>query len=227
MLIKASLVIIAYLLGAIPFGYLLVKYLFTGGEDIRRVGSGGTGATNVTRRAGKLAGVLTLVLDAAKGALAVWLMQKASGGDHLLTSAAAIAAVTGHIFPIFLRFRGGKGVATGVGVFLVLAPYAVLAALVVFLAILFFTRYVSLGSIAAAASLPVFALILYGWLWPSSPQSQGLATIFVAATVIAGLIVASHHENIGRLLRGTESKFGARAGPVEPDRPVASGSQSR
>jgi glycerol-3-phosphate acyltransferase PlsY len=227
MLIKASLVIIAYLLGAIPFGYLLVKYFFTGGEDIRRVGSGGTGATNVTRRAGKLAGVLTLVLDAAKGALAVWLMRTATGDDYLAMSAAAIAAVAGHIFPVFLRFRGGKGVATGVGVFLALAPYAVLAALVVFLAIVFFTRYVSLGSIAAAASLPIFALILYGLLWPSSPQSQGLAIIFVAATVIAGLIVASHHENIGRLLRGTESKFGARAGPVEPDRPVASGSRSR
>lgn len=227
MLLKASSVIIAYLLGAVPFGYLLVKHVFTVGEDIRRVGSGGTGATNVTRRAGKLAGIITLLLDAAKGAAAVWLMQTASGEDYLAMSAAAIAAVAGHIFPVFLRFRGGKGVATGVGVFLALAPYAVLASLVVFLGILFFTRYVSLGSMAAAVSFPVFTLILYGWLWPSTAQGQSLTIIFAASTVIAGLIVASHHENISRLLHGTESKFGARSGPVEPDRTVASGGQGR
>jgi glycerol-3-phosphate acyltransferase PlsY len=226
MALKAALVIVAYLAGAIPFGYLLVKYVFTGGEDIRRVGSGGTGATNVTRRAGNLAGLITLVLDAAKGAAAVWLMRAVAGDDYLAMGASAIAAVAGHIFPIFLRFRGGKGVATGVGVFLALAPYAVLAALVVWLAIIYFTRYVSLASIAAAASVPVLTLIIYGWLLASSAQSRSLTAIVATSIVTAALIVARHRENIKRLLSGTESKVGARVGAVEPDRPAVSGGRS-
>src|SRR4030095_16836988 len=141
-------VIIAYLIGSIPFGYLIVRAM--SGSDIRETGSGGTGATNVSRRAGKLAGVLTLLLDASKGVAAV-LIAQAAGGSDWIKAAAAIAVIVGHIFPVWLGFRGGKGVATGVGVFFVLAPVALLCAGVVFLAIVFFTRYVSLGSIMAAA----------------------------------------------------------------------------
>ena len=138
--------IVAYLLGSIPFGYLIVRG--KSGADIRETGSGGTGATNVSRRAGKAAGVLTLLLDAAKGCVAV-LIAKAFGGDDWVIAMAAIAALVGHIFPVWLGFRGGKGVATGVGIFLVLAPLALLCAGVVFVAIVFLTRYVSLGSITA------------------------------------------------------------------------------
>ena len=135
-------VVIAYLIGSIPFGYLIVRS--RGGGDIRQTGSGGTGATNVSRRAGKAAGVLTLLLDAAKGCVAV-VIAKAVSGDDWVIAAAAIAALVGHIFPVWLSFRGGKGVATGVGIFLVLAPIAVLCAGVVFVAIVALTRYVSLG----------------------------------------------------------------------------------
>src|SRR6185295_8878983 len=130
MLSRIIFVAIAYLLGSIPFGYLLIKYVFTSGEDVRSVGSGGIGATNVTRRAGIKAGLLTYVLDVAKGAAAVMLMRLVAGDDYFWIGAAAIAAIAGHIFPIFLKFRGGKGVATGVGVYLALAPYSVLSTLV-------------------------------------------------------------------------------------------------
>jgi glycerol-3-phosphate acyltransferase PlsY len=226
MLLKAVLVIAAYLMGTIPFGYILVKHLFTGGDDIRRMGSGGTGATNVTRRAGRLAGLLTLFLDAAKGAAAVWLMQAVAGDDYRAMGAAGVAAVAGHVFSVFLRFRGGKGVATGVGVFLALAPYAVLAALVVFVFVVYSTRYVSLGSITASLSLPFFALLIYGWLWPSSAQWAHLSEIIVTSIVIGGLIIVMHKENIRRLLSGTESKFGSRVSGADPDAPIASGGRS-
>src|SRR5690348_12481458 len=149
---RIIVVIVAYLIGSIPFGYLIVRGKI--GADIRQTGSGGTGATNVSRRAGKAAGVVTLVLDALKGAAAV-LIAKTTGSDWLI-AAAAVAVIVGHIFPVWLGFRGGKGVATGAGVFLVLAPVAVLCAAVVFLAIVFSTRYVSLGSIVGAAAIPLF-----------------------------------------------------------------------
>ena len=213
MLTLIVFVIIAYLLGSIPFGYLLVKYIFTEGEDVRRIGSGGTGATNVTRRAGRLAGLLTYIFDVAKGAAAVFLMKQVTD-DYLWVGAAAIAVVVGHIFPVFLRFRGGKGVAAGMGAYLLIAPYAVLAALALFLVIVFFTRYMSLGSIIGAVSLAVWTLIFYGWL--TGAPSPHLKAMVVTAIVLGALVVAKHHENIGRLIRGTESKFGERVSAAKP-----------
>src|ERR1044071_9476612 len=142
MLPKILFVIIAYLLGSIPFGYLLVKYVFTSGEDVRKVGSGGIGATNVTRRAGMAAGLLTYVFDVAKGLVAVMLMRVVAVDNYAWIGAAAIAAIVGHILPIFLKFKGGKGVATGVGVYLALAPYAVLTTLLLWGIIVYLTRYV-------------------------------------------------------------------------------------
>ncbi|MCI0488195.1 MAG: glycerol-3-phosphate 1-O-acyltransferase PlsY [Blastocatellia bacterium] len=206
MMLETVFVILAYILGSIPFGYLLVKYVFTGGEDIRRVGSGGTGATNVTRRAGKGAGALTLALDAAKGAGAVTLMRTAVADDYLWIGAAAIAAILGHIFPVFLKFRGGKGVATGMGVFAAVAPYPALAALALWAAVVYLTRYVSLGSIVATLSLPLWMLLFYGWLRPD----PDLRALLVIGFVGGAIVVAKHHENIGRLMRGTENRLGAR-----------------
>ncbi len=223
---KAALIIpIAYLLGSIPFGYLIVRA--TQGADIRETGSGGTGATNVSRRAGKGAGVITLVLDAIKGAAAVVIAKVilglaifAEGGNtgppHTLAisngaaienaywwvAAAAIAVVLGHMFPVWLRFRGGKGVATGVGVFLVLGPWAVAVAGVIFLVIVLLTRYVSLGSIVAAVTIPIVILI-QNYI---APQTE-FGPLTSAATTCAALIVFAHRQNIGRLLSGTENKF--------------------
>jgi glycerol-3-phosphate acyltransferase PlsY len=165
------------------------------GADIRETGSGGTGATNVSRRAGKAAGVLTLLLDAAKGSVAV-LIARAVSGDDWVIAAAAIAVLVGHIFPVWLGFRGGKGVATGVGIFLVLAPIALLCAGVVFVAIVVLTRYVSLGSMTAAVLIPVLV-----WLQSDSQ------TLLVAAVAGAVLIVFAHRGNIQRLASGTESRI--------------------
>jgi glycerol-3-phosphate acyltransferase PlsY len=190
---RAVLVVaLAYLIGSIPFGYLIVR--FTGRGDVRQTGSGGTGATNVSRRAGKGAGVLTLILDALKGAAAVLLATRI--GDGWLIAAAAIAVIVGHIFPVWLGFRGGKGVATAVGVFLVLAPFALLCAGVVFLILFFITRYVSLSSITAAATIPVILL-------PNGLTSA----IFTCAVAVAALVIFAHRANIARLLNGTEPKF--------------------
>jgi len=192
-MIRIIVVVVAYLLGSIPFGYLIVRG--KSGADIRETGSGGTGATNVSRRAGKAAGVLTLLLDAAKGCVAV-LMAKALGGDDWVIAVAAIAALVGHIFPVWLGFRGGKGVATGVGIFLVLAPVALLCAGVVFVAIVVLTRYVSLGSITAAILIPVLV-----WFQVDSRP------LLIAAIVGAALIVFAHRGNIQRLASGTESRI--------------------
>jgi glycerol-3-phosphate acyltransferase PlsY len=210
MLIKIVFVIIAYALGSIPFGYLFVKYLFTSGEDVREVGSGGIGATNVARRAGARAGLLTYVFDVAKGVAAVMLMRLVADDNYLWIDAAAISAIAGHIFPVFLRFRGGKGVATGVGVFLAVAPYAVLATLVLWAAIVYFTRYVSLGSIIATAAVPIWTLLFYGLL-RHDPHVNAMIVIAVAG---CALIVAKHHENIKRLMHGAENKIGKRVGPA-------------
>ena len=207
---KIIFVVIAYLLGSIPFGYLFVKYLFTSGEDVRHIGSGGIGATNVTRRAGIKGGLLTYVCDVAKGVAAVMLMRLVANDDYFWIGAAAIAAIVGHIFPIFLGFRGGKGVATGVGVYLALAPYSVLTTLLLWVAIVYFTRYVSLGSIIATAAVPLWTLLFYGWLQPS----EHLKALVIVAIAGCALIVATHHENINRLLHGTENKIGLRVKPV-------------
>jgi glycerol-3-phosphate acyltransferase PlsY len=221
MLAKISMVAVAYLLGSIPFGYLLIKYVFTSGEDVRSVGSGGIGATNVTRRAGIKAGLLTYVLDVAKGAAAVMLMRLVAGDDYFWIGAAAIAPIVGHIFPIFLKFRGGKGVATGVGVYLALAPYSVLSTLVLWALVAYLTRYISLASIIGTAAVPLWTLLYYGWLWPS-PHLKALLVIALAG---CALIIAKHHQNINRLIHGTESKAGQRVVPPS-DRAAMSGGQS-
>ena len=213
MALKITFVAIAYLLGSIPFGYLFVKYLFTSGEDVRAIGSGGIGATNVTRRAGVKGGLLTYVFDVAKGVAAVFLMKSVANEDYFWIGAAALAAIIGHVFPIFLGFRGGKGVATGVGVYLALAPYSVLTTLVLWAAIVYFTRYVSLGSIVATAAVPLWTLLYYGWLQPS-PHLKALLVVAIAG---CALIVATHHENIYRLMRGTENKIGVRVKPGSPE----------
>lgn len=196
--------ITAYLLGSIPFGYLIVRAVE--GGDVRETGSGGTGATNVSRRAGKLAGVVTLLLDALKGAMAVllarWLLTP-DFGVNWWVAAAAILAIIGHCYPVWLKGRGGKGVATGVGIFLCLSPLAVLCAGAIFILIVWATRYVSLGSITATATLPLFAWLIGKYVKPL-PDFEPL----MAAAILGGaIIIFMHHANIGRLLQGTESKF--------------------
>lgn len=194
----AVAVALAYLVGSIPFGYLIVR--LRGGGDVRETGSGGTGATNVTRRAGKWAGLLTLVLDCLKGTLVALLARRflAEGtGVDWWVVAASLAAVVGHVFPVWLGFRGGKGVATGLGVFLGLAPLAVLCALPVFVLVVWLTRYVSLGSVTAAALLPLF-------VWLTGGKQMPLLT---AAALGGALIVLMHRANLGRLLSGTENKL--------------------
>lgn len=177
-----------------------------GGGDVRETGSGGTGATNVTRRAGRGAGVLTLVLDAAKGALvallARWLLAP-DFGVNWYVAIASIAVVAGHVFPVWLKFRGGKGVATGLGVFLCLTPAAVALTAVVFLIVVWATRYVSLGSITATATMPLFI-----WLVRDGGNAEAiLAPVMAVAAVGGALIIFMHRANIRRLLNGTESKL--------------------
>jgi glycerol-3-phosphate acyltransferase PlsY len=201
-MLHALVVALAYLLGSIPFGYLIVRA--GGGGDVRETGSGGTGATNVTRRAGKRAGLLTLLLDALKGGAAVFvarlLLAEGFGVDWWV-AAAAVAAVVGHVFPVWLGFRGGKGVATGLGVFALLAPLALLCALPVFVLVVWATRYVSLGSIVTAALMPLAVLAL------GAARGAESMPVLTAASVGGALIIFTHRANIGRLLRGEESKF--------------------
>lgn len=202
------ILIAAYLFGSIPFGFLIVRLIRR--ADVRETGSGGTGATNVTRRAGKLAGVLTLALDAAKGAAAILLARLIlaayvvdfNGGWWI--AAAAVAAIIGHVFPLWLGFRGGKGVATGLGVFLCLAPLAVVLAAIIFICVVWMTRYVSLGSVCAVAALPLCIAIIAG---ARLPLSREFAPLMAAAIACGTLIVFMHRENIRRLRSGTENKF--------------------
>ncbi|HVH50449.1 MAG TPA: glycerol-3-phosphate 1-O-acyltransferase PlsY, partial [Candidatus Bathyarchaeia archaeon] len=154
-----TLLLISYLLGSIPFGVIFAK-LF-GGADVRKAGSGNIGATNVARVAGPAAGVLTLLLDAAKGWLAVWLAGRFMHGEAAFLVAAGFFALLGHCFPLWLRFRGGKGVATAAGVFAALCPEATVAALILFALVVWFWRYVSLGSLAAAAAIPLFVYFFW------------------------------------------------------------------
>ena len=200
--------IAAYLLGSIPTGYLLVR-LFRQ-QDIRSIGSGNIGATNVLRSGGKGLGAATFLLDMLKGCSAVWLGGFLGAlllptGPNTMRSAqalAALCAVLGHMFPVLLRFRGGKGVATGFGVFLVAAPWAALAAISVFAIVLLLSRYVSLASILGAASFPVFA-----WFMVTGPRPPFYVAVQCA---VALLIIVKHHQNIRRLLAGTETRFGAK-----------------
>lgn len=186
----------AYLLGAIPFGYLLVR--LREGSDIRSVGSGNIGATNVLRTKGKGLGILTLALDAGKGAFAVWLARHFAGGSPWSEAAAALVIV-GHAYPVFIGFRGGKSVATGAGAFAVLFPKALLVALVVFVALTAATRYVAVGSIAAALSLPIAV-----WYFTRPATLAEYQPLLLAAAFGAAFITCRHHENIRRLLNGTE-----------------------
>jgi acyl phosphate:glycerol-3-phosphate acyltransferase len=208
---------VAYLLGSIPFGYLLVR-IFRG-EDIRQTGSGNIGATNVARSGAKGLGIATLVLDALKGALAVWLAALIAAskynfcGDFIqhpcapalrLMASAALFAVLGHVFPVWLRFKGGKGVATALGVFCVLFPKAILVALAIFILVVAITRYVSLGSILGAIAFPVAAYFMQDSDWLSLLLASGISLI----------IVLKHHQNIRRLLAGTENRFGGSKPPL-------------
>jgi acyl phosphate:glycerol-3-phosphate acyltransferase len=195
----------AYLLGSIPVGYLLVRIFKR--QDIRTVGSGNIGATNVLRSGSKGLGAATFILDAFKGALAVLLASLIAAPvlpnvpQRNVEALAALFAVLGHMFPVWLRFRGGKGVATGFGVFLVAAPLAALAAITVFAIVLAITRYVSLGSILGAASFPVFA-----WFTVGQPRPAFFIAVQIAVSL---LIIIKHSANIRRLLTGTENRMGA------------------
>ena len=198
------IVILAYLLGSVPVGYLLVRIFRK--QDIRAFGSGNIGATNVLRSGGKGLGAATFLLDVVKGAAAVLL------GSYLaapllpgvpqrnVEALAALCAVIGHMFPIWLGFRGGKGVATGFGVFLVAAPVAALASITLFILVFALTRYVSLASILGAASFPIFA-----YFTVSGPRP---AFFIAVQCIVALLIIVKHHPNIRRLLSGTEHRFG-------------------
>ncbi len=185
-------VVSAYLCGSIPTGVLIARRL---GVEVRKVGSGNIGATNVARSAGKKAGLLTLVGDIAKGLIPVLVVRFLNLGETTI-AATAVAALLGHLFPLFLGFFGGKGVATGFGVFLGLAPYAILLALLLFLTVFALFRIVSLSSLVATAATPLLLLML------AHPREH-----VVAGLVIALLIIMRHHENIARLWKGQEPKF--------------------
>jgi acyl phosphate:glycerol-3-phosphate acyltransferase len=195
---------VSYLLGSIPFGYLLV-FIFRG-EDVRSSGSGNIGATNVSRKS-PLLGALTLLLDALKGTAAVALSYKIADRAVPIPTfeqmaLAALFAVIGHMFPVWLKFRGGKGVATALGSFVVIAPRAVLVAAVVFVAVVAISRYVSLGSMVAVAVFPVAEWIIGRLYVPP------LALVLMATTSL--LIIFQHSQNIRRLLAGTENRLGAK-----------------
>jgi glycerol-3-phosphate acyltransferase PlsY len=189
----------AYLLGSIPFGLILAK-LF-GGADVRKSGSGNIGATNVARVIGPLAGILTLLLDTAKGAAAVWLAAHFAYESATWMMIAALAALIGHCFPVWLKCKGGKGVATALGVFLALCPLAALGAVVLFILVAVYWRYVSLASISAAAAMP---LLIY-FLW--APHHAPPLTINVGTLTAALLIIYKHGANIQRLVEGVEPRF--------------------
>jgi len=191
--------VVAYILGSIPFGLLVVKAF--GGADIRSVGSGNIGAANVTRNAGPIAGALTLLPDAGKGYLAVWIAGHWTGWNIRWMMLGAIFAVIGHVFPVWLQFHGGKGVATGLGVFIPICWQAVVAAVVLWLLVVVFWRYSSLGSIAAAAAMPVLVYVLYA-PGHAPPEFVNRGTILIAV-----LILFKHRSNIERLIAGEEPRL--------------------
>ena len=191
---------VSYLLGSIPFGYLLVRVFK--GEDVRAGGSGNIGATNVARKSPTL-GVATLILDAAKGLAAVLLARALFGGPHqrLIMTTAAFFAVLGHLFPVWLKFRGGKGVATSFGAFLLLTPKSILCMVILFVIIAGALRYVSLASIVVAAAFPLLA-----WAFHEYADSRQL--IFIA--LVSAFVIWKHRQNISRLAEGSEAKLGAK-----------------
>jgi acyl phosphate:glycerol-3-phosphate acyltransferase len=191
--------LLAYLLGSIPFGYLIVRW--QRGIDVRQTGSRSIGATNVMRNLGISGFIATFVLDCGKGLAAVMLASRLTENDARWVAAAAVAAVAGHVFPIWLGFRGGKGVATGVGVFAVLAPIPMALVLVFFALLVAIWRLISLGSIVATASFPILVYLVNK---PPTP-------IVIGAAGAAALIIVSHRANIRRLLTGTEKKLGRKS----------------
>ncbi len=216
--------IVAYLLGSIPFGYILV--LLFRKQDIRSFGSGNIGATNVARSGGRGLGIATLLLDIVKGYLAVFAAQRIlplhhtdatiTQGDqiiHIITfpdfsiglALAAVFAILGHCFPVWLKGRGGKGVATGLGVFLAIAPKAVAIAVVVFALIFLLTRFVSLASVVSAAAFPILAILLY--------RGTITRTLVASMWFVSFVIILKHRTNIARLFEGTEPKFDSKKVP--------------
>lgn len=189
------LLLCAYLIGGIPFGYLLVR--FTTGRDVRTMGSGNIGATNVLRTTGRGIGILTLALDIAKGWTAVWLMSMYTDADPLWTSLAALAVLFGHAFPVFLKFEGGKAVASFIGAFLYLQPAPLVSVLVVFVICVVVTRHISLGSILAAGMFPLAV-----WMISHPPLP-----VVLAALIAGAFVVWRHKANIERLRAGTELVF--------------------
>jgi acyl phosphate:glycerol-3-phosphate acyltransferase len=189
----------AYLLGSIPFGYLIV--LLSGGGDVRSRGSGNIGATNVARVGGTVSGLLTLALDGAKGYFAVRLAAAVTQGNIRWMMIAALLALVGHLFPIWLRFRGGKGVATGAAALIPVCWQAVAGAVIVFLLVVIFWRYVSLASISASASLPLLVYLLY------APGHAPPLIVSAGTTAAIALVIWRHRPNIVRLLEGSEPRF--------------------
>jgi len=187
--------VIAFLVGGIPFGYILVR--MKTGEDVRAKGSGNIGATNVLRTTGRAVAVATLLLDIGKGFFAVWLAAKLTSDSPLWTSAAALAVMAGHAYPLFLKFRGGKAVASFIGAFLYLTPIALAASVLLFVAVVAATRHISMGSIAASGSLPLAVWLI---LHPPAP-------VLIASLLAAAFIIYRHRENIARIRAGTEHVF--------------------
>lgn len=188
-------IVVAFLVGGIPFGYLLVRWKT--GEDVRAKGSGNIGATNVLRTTGRAVAIATLLLDIGKGAFAVWLADKLSGGSQLWMSLAALAVMAGHAYPIFLKFKGGKAVASFIGAFLYLMPIPMAAVLVVFVIVVAATGQISMASIIAAGTLPFAA-----WLIEHPPA------VVIAATLIAAVfVIYRHRANIERIRSGNENVF--------------------
>ena len=185
---------LAYLIGSIPFALLLARRW---GSDLRQVGSGNLGAANVLRASGVAAGVLVALLDIGKGAASVLLAERMHGGGPGIPAAAGLAAIVGHIYPVWLRFRGGKGVATACGVFSVLTPFAAAPAFAIFLAGAWITRYISVGSVVASVALPPFAYLT------GSP-----GPVVGVAAAASALVVFRHRSNLSRVLRGTERRLG-------------------
>jgi acyl phosphate:glycerol-3-phosphate acyltransferase len=188
-------VFIAYLIGAIPFGYLLVK--LTTGKDVRASGSGNIGATNVLRTTGRAIAVVTLLLDIAKGYVAVWHADHATHGDEMWMSAAALAVMAGHAYPVFLKFKGGKAVASFIGAFLYLTPLPMAAILILFVIIVAATKYISAASVVCAAMFPLGVWLILHPDWP----------VFWASLIAGAFVVYKHKANIDRLRAGNENLF--------------------
>jgi glycerol-3-phosphate acyltransferase PlsY len=197
--ILGLLVFLGYMLGSIPFGYLLVRA--RSGGDVRAMGSGNIGATNVARTAGISIGLATLLLDAGKGYFAVWLAGHFSGSNIRIMMYAGLAAIVGHVFPVWLKFSGGKGVATALGVFLMISWAAVAAAVAFFAIVVLFWRYVSLASVSAAAALPLLVYLLY------APGHAPPVAVTAGTLLAAALVIVKHRQNIERLMAGTEPRF--------------------